>query len=289
MEQAPERMPEQSDQIETGRPGKKNKGRILAAILAAILFAALAAGGFFCFQQDILPLPFAPESGGQAAADGETTAQLEQPEQAADSGTAEDILQPDAQAESADQPETTGAGDASRPDIRAESADQPETAGAEGYTAIVNASASSELQEKKRGVYSAVHVYDNSLNTPWCENAGGVGIGEWIQVELDGEQQVTALEFYNGFMESYKLLDANSQIHNATLEFSDGSRQSVVVGKNTTLDHPVTVRLPAPVLTSSIKITIDSAYDGDQFEDTCLSELRVLALGGTAQLPDLRH
>lgn len=251
------------------RPAKEKGHSWFVAIIAVAIVAVVAVGSLICYQTGIVPFHLTRDPSIESIEDDETLAWIEE-EESEEMEAAEDTNQPATNDEE-------------------ESVNQPEIVRTEGYVAIINAYASSQLVENKRGIYSATHVYDNNLNTPWCEAVDGDGIGEWIEVELDGEYEVTALEFYNGFMESYALLNNNSQICNATLEFSDGSRQSIIVGKNSSLDNPIVVRLNTPVVTSSIKITIDSAYSGEEFADTCLAELRVIAYDGTAQMPALIH
>lgn len=147
-----------------------------------------------------------------------------------------------------------------------------------GYIRIMSAEASSQLVEKKHGVYYAEDVYDNDLDSPWCENAEGTGVGEWIEVNFNDNCKISELEVYNGLMKSKKLLTGNAQIKTALLEFSDGSRQKIKLSRNFSLYAPEKIKI-IPVETAYIILTIESIYEGKRFDDTCLSELRVKGFG----------
>lgn len=174
-------------------------------------------------------------------------------------------------------------------DIAAEEQKDETSAGTLGYIPIVGSQASSELQETKRGIYEAAHLYDNNLDTPWCEAVDGAGFGEWVRLDFGNEYAVTELEIYNGFMESSELLNSNAQLCDATLTFSDGTEQKITCQKNADLNNPVVIELDEPVVTTSIKLTINSVHYGSQYTDTCISEIRVVGYGENVELPSLYH
>jgi len=86
----------------------------------------------------------------------------------------------------------------------------------------------------------------------------------------------TRFEVYNGFRlidELGDLYAMNNRIHEAIVEFSDGTQHPI-----TFEDLPVqsTILLPAPKVVSWLKVTVKSIYRGSRWNDLAVSELHVL-------------
>lgn len=136
--------------------------------------------------------------------------------------------------------------------------------------------------------YDGMYLCDNDLDTAWSEGKSNYGKGESIELSFGGTYTVKRILLYNGYMRNEKTLNNNSQIHEATLTFSDGSEQKIEFKQNTSLNKPVSIKLDEPVETSSVTITIDSVYKGKN-KNTCVSEIRFRGDGETVKLPKVIH
>jgi serine/threonine-protein kinase len=128
----------------------------------------------------------------------------------------------------------------------------------------VGAQASSKLEK-----YTPDLARDERFDTAWMEGANGAGIGEWIAFTFK-PQTIQTVEIYSGFGKSKEAFGAYPRVKRATLIFSDGTRAAVELFDEMRLQ---TVRLSAPVKTSSLRLIIDEVYPGAQFEETAISEI----------------
>lgn len=138
------------------------------------------------------------------------------------------------------------------------------------------ASASSTLKPSNIGNYNASKAIDGDPNTPWVEGAEGLGIGEWLKIELSQASTVSSIRIINGynFTSSDKIGERfykNGRVKTATLEFSNGSRQKIQLKDNNKWQSFDL----GGVKTSSIRIVIDAAYKGTEWDDVCISEIEV--------------
>lgn len=135
---------------------------------------------------------------------------------------------------------------------------------------IISAQASSQLPEQYGYTYEAEHVLDNNTQTAWAEGVPGNGCGEWIQVNLEREQVVSAIEIINGYAKSQSLYQKNARAKRVKLEFSDGSSQEIELqdGQMTSQKQSIT-----PVSSSYVKITILEVYAGSKYEDLCIGHI----------------
>lgn len=145
----------------------------------------------------------------------------------------------------------------------------------------ITASASSELSEYGR-THIAQNAVDGSLQTAWVEGVSGVGINEWIRLSAnDGsDMDLFALEFDPGYQKSDRTMERNGRPRKVLIECEDGWQQEAVFSGYTTTEAVV---LNRPVKTSWIKITILEADAGTNYEDTCISEIRLYGTRDTGQ------
>lgn len=144
----------------------------------------------------------------------------------------------------------------------------------------LTASASSELIEPTI-THPAGNVLDGDLKTAWVESVYGVGINEWIKLETtDGSKMdVSAIEFSMGYQKSDDLLQKNGWPNKVLIECEGGYRQEAKFYYYTDI-----VVLNQLVKTSWIKITILEASEGSKYDDTCISEIKLRGIDGTAYL-----
>jgi len=119
------------------------------------------------------------------------------------------------------------------------------------------------------GSYDASQVADGLVDTSWCEgNKTGDGTGEWLELQLGGQKNISSVTLVNGLAASLTLFMKANSATAATLTFSDGSTAPIVIKKS---PSPQTIPFPAKS-TSSVKITFTTVAKGKEFDDLCISE-----------------
>ncbi len=155
--------------------------------------------------------------------------------------------------------------------------------GNQDFSGLV-ADASTELKETTVTHY-AQRVLDGKLETAWCEGVKGVGVGEWIRISnaAEKELEIIAIEVKGGYQADQKRLDNNGWPTELLIECEGGYSQKVEF-----YDYDAVFLLDMPVKTDWVKLTILNAMPGEKYEDTCISEIRLLGLDMdkiVAQLP----
>lgn len=141
---------------------------------------------------------------------------------------------------------------------------------AAGAVKITSSSASSIYPESEGVRYVPEQVHDRKVSQNWTEgDQKSSGLGEWIQVNFEGEKNLTSFRIWNGTFTSYDMWTRSNRIKEIELEFSDGSKQSF------TLTDAMSGELVelTPVKTTSVKMRIKSVYNGSTFTDTAISEV----------------
>ena len=155
--------------------------------------------------------------------------------------------------------------------------------GNQDFSGLV-ADASTELKETTITHY-AQRVLDGKLETAWCEGVKGVGVGEWIRISnaTEKELEIIAIEIKGGYQADQKRLENNGCPTEVLIECEGGYSQ-----KAEFYDYDAVFLLDMPVKTDWVKLTILDAMPGEKYEDTCISEIRLLGLDMdkiVAQLP----
>lgn len=129
-------------------------------------------------------------------------------------------------------------------------------------------SASSSLKD-----YPPENTTDGKLETAWLEGVKGNGIGEWIMYSAEKEQTVSSITIYNGYLKNDKVYINNGRIKKISLEFSDGEIITKDIAKTnfSNAKNGFKINLDTPKATTSVKLTILSAYQGAYYTDTALS------------------
>ena len=137
---------------------------------------------------------------------------------------------------------------------------------------ITEATASSTEPESDGVSYEPKHLKDSKRSTMWVEGQSGSGLGEWVQVTLDGTQTVAGVRLWNGVWYTADFWERHNRIKEIEIEFSDGTRQKFTLKDEMA---PEEIRFDSPVQTSFLKIKIKGIYGGTTFNDTGLSEIQV--------------
>ena len=116
------------------------------------------------------------------------------------------------------------------------------------------------------------NLVDTDLKTAWVEGKTGHGEGESLVVELNGQRTVTAIQVMNGYHKNERLFLANSRVHLAELQFSNGDMRQISLADAPGLQTIDVGRQEA----TWVRFTIRSVYAGDKYKDTAITEFRVV-------------
>lgn len=129
--------------------------------------------------------------------------------------------------------------------------------------------ASSVLPAEGENTYEPENLIDNDLLTAWNEGADGPGNGEWVQFNFAGTVRVARVDIANGYQKDSRRFEGNGRVRTLRLTYSDGEEQVVQLHDDLGYQQIVT---PATDI-SWVRITILSAYPGDTWDDTAISEV----------------
>jgi hypothetical protein len=121
------------------------------------------------------------------------------------------------------------------------------------------------------GSYEPERMQDTLLDTMWCEGDAGDGMGQWVQMNLGGNKNVSSLVIRNGNADSFAMSMKSNRATGATLTFSDGSTRAITL-KASALEQVIDF---GSRNTSSVRLTVTEVKPGTEFNDLCISEAYV--------------
>ncbi len=132
--------------------------------------------------------------------------------------------------------------------------------------------ASSALAPQKTNTYGVDNMLDGRLETAWIEAARGLGVGEYVALDLGSKASFREIDLINGYSKSASLHAKHSRIAILRVTASNGRSQDLRLRDTSawqshTLDGFEDVRW--------VKLEIVRAIRGLQWEDTAISELRL--------------
>lgn len=133
-------------------------------------------------------------------------------------------------------------------------------------------SASSALAPQGSSSYEPDNVLDSNNSTAWVEGSADAGLDEWIELGSGTTQKVSSIQISNGYDKSNAVFYANNRVQRVRLDFSNGTYIY-----STLLDGYGAVSqidLGQAIKTKSLRITILGVYQGTEYNDTCISEIR---------------
>ena len=147
-----------------------------------------------------------------------------------------------------------------------------------------SASASSFLQNNWNRFeenYHPSYVLDENPATAWVEGAAGFGIDESITIPLSAVRVARAirLRIWNGYQKSMHLWTKNAMPNRVRITVFD-PRGAQVASPERELarqlgPQEVVVELPPGSGVGSVRLTILSVYEGQKYDDTCVSDILV--------------
>ena len=138
---------------------------------------------------------------------------------------------------------------------------------------IESASATSEIKQASGVSNDPLLAFDNNTDTNWEEGVDGSGIGESITANFKYEnEKVRCIALKLGNWKSGKYYYGNNRPSKLTITLDDLSFQ---------MDFPDSweefyVMLNHPFKASSIQVRIDDVHKGTSWDDTCITDIRVL-------------
>jgi hypothetical protein len=119
--------------------------------------------------------------------------------------------------------------------------------------------------------YTVDNLFDGKGDTAWAEGVDGPGIGEKLRMAWGEPLAVESLRITNGYAKSDAVFANNNRVKELKITLSNGKSWSVILADN---GSPQTIPIDAKV--HSIDLEIESVYPGTKYDDTCLSEVRVV-------------
>ncbi len=141
-----------------------------------------------------------------------------------------------------------------------------------GQIKITSVDASSTEPEQEGVDYEPSNVKDLKQSTVWVEGVSGSGLGEWVEVHFDGTHEVAEFQIWNGNWYTFDFWHRHNRVKELEVELGDGTKHTFTL---TDEMAPERVKLPKAARTSSMRFKVKGIYDGNTFNDTCISEIRV--------------
>ena len=134
-----------------------------------------------------------------------------------------------------------------------------------------SAQADSQKQSEEED-YSVSRLIDGDQTTSWQEGEEGTGEGKGVTISLDGSHQVRYLVLYLGNWKSDELWRYNARPQSLAIQVGEAEEEILEFPNEKKVFY---LALQEPVEASEIKIRIQSSYEGERWEDNCISEIEV--------------
>lgn len=120
-------------------------------------------------------------------------------------------------------------------------------------------------------MHNAELTLDSDISTAWSEAADSDGIGEWIQYTFDEAYIINGIEIYGGYGKGETQYYKNNRPKDVKLYFSDGT--VIEYTMDDTYGIMDNIIFGEGIVSEYIKIELVSVYQGNTYEDTCISEI----------------
>ena len=135
----------------------------------------------------------------------------------------------------------------------------------------VSAQADSQKQSEEED-YSGSSLIDGDQATSWQEGEEGTGEGKGATLTLDGSNQIRYLVLYLGNWKSDELWSYNARPQSLAIQVGENDEEILEFPDEKQVFY---LALQEPVEASEVKIRIQSSYEGERWEDNCISEIEV--------------
>lgn len=134
-----------------------------------------------------------------------------------------------------------------------------------------SAQADSQKQSEEED-YSGSRLIDGDQTTSWQEGEEGTGEEKGVTISLDGSHPVRYLVLYLGNWKSDELWRYNARPQSLAIQVGEAEEEILEFPNEKKVFY---LALQEPVEASEIKIRIQSSYEGERWEDNCISEIEV--------------
>lgn len=134
-----------------------------------------------------------------------------------------------------------------------------------------SAQADSQKQSEEED-YSGSRLIDGDQTTSWQEGEEGTGEGKGVTISLEGSHPVRYLVLYLGNWKSDELWRYNARPQSLAIQVGEAEEEILEFPNEKKVFY---LALQEPVEASEIKIRIQSSYEGERWEDNCISEIEV--------------
>ena len=170
------------------------------------------------------------------------------------------------------QPDNQG-GQIIQPQTQTEAPAQPRE---EVKVRVAKATESSHIVQegKDNTAYAAI---DGKEDTSWQEGVDGAGEGSWLQFDLDKEYDITRFTFKLGNWNDAKdYYNGNNRPEKLLISFSEGNDVYELSFEDK--KQHFSYELDTPIRTDVVRIEIESVYEGDSWDDTCIAEIGIYGM-----------
>lgn len=150
---------------------------------------------------------------------------------------------------------------------------------------VVYITSSSVLSPQAGNSYEPGNLYDFDLDTVWCEGRTGVGIGEWALYRVKAfdyapNAVITKVEVINGYIKTDDLFDDNSMAKKILVSVDDVNICILVFDVSKEIQQFDIPDISLSVTDAKvIKFEILEVYEGDVYEDTCITAIEFSGTG----------
>lgn len=151
-----------------------------------------------------------------------------------------------------------------------------------------HATASSTLEAGKNR-HAAMRASDQDLATAWCEGSDGLGEGDSLTLSWDQPVVVYAVQVWGGYFKDEARLFSNGRLKSYGLKLDSGETwniQSAEAPRDNFKNNkdspngfifPDLSMMPGHEVTMSTSLTIEitAVSPGDEYQDTCISEVKI--------------
>lgn len=138
---------------------------------------------------------------------------------------------------------------------------------------VASADSSSVIQQDNGAINTPIMIFDENIETNWQEGVEGSGIGEWVEAQFSQESSVKYLTFKLGNWKTNRYYYGNNKPSKMTITMGEFSQQVQFPDEWTEF----CLEFSRPCEADSLTITIDGVYRGTDWDDTCITDMRIFA------------
>ena len=138
---------------------------------------------------------------------------------------------------------------------------------------VASAEASSVIQQDNGAVNTPMMMFDENIETNWQEGVDGPGLGEGVDAKFSQESGIKYLTFKLGNWKTSRYYYGNNKPSKMTITVGEFSQQIEFPDEWTEF----CLEFSRPCQADGIYMTIDEVYPGTDWDDTCITDMRVFA------------